>query len=49
MKTQDIPPLAVRLPPKVRAAIERLAHADGRSLNNYLVRVIVAHVTEQRP
>jgi predicted HicB family RNase H-like nuclease len=37
----------VRVRPSVKAAAERLAHADGRSLANWLERLIEAEVARQ--
>ena len=34
----------MRMPADLRAALDRLADADGRSLADYLVRVLTAHV-----
>lgn len=43
-KTQ---PLSHRLDPDIKAALQRLADADDRSLTNYVERILVAHVLDK--
>lgn len=37
-------PFPLRLNPDLKATLERLAKADGRSLNSYIVHVLSQHV-----
>ena len=36
-------PTSLRIPPDLKASLQRLAEADGRSLTNYIVRVLQEH------
>ena len=44
--TTKMNPIPVRLSAEVRAAVEAAAEADGRSLSNYIHRVLERHVEE---
>jgi hypothetical protein len=44
MTDDTIHPTSVRITPEVREALKRLAKADGRSLTNYIGRVLAQHV-----
>jgi hypothetical protein len=35
----------LRISAELKKALERLAEADGRSLNSYLTRVLAEHIT----
>jgi predicted DNA-binding protein len=37
-------PTSVRISPQTREALQRRAEADGRSLTNYIARVLEQHV-----
>jgi hypothetical protein len=39
--------VTLRLSPAMKAALERLADADGRSVPNYIVQVLRAHLFER--
>ena len=41
-------PISIRLDPDVRAAIEHLAEADGRSVSDYINRALRAHAEALR-
>ena len=43
MKRGNTPTFTLRLPPELRAQLQSLADADGRSLANYVSRVLHAH------
>jgi hypothetical protein len=47
MMTEEIrsAPLGLRVRPSLKAALERLAKEEGRTLANYVERVLEAHVT----
>jgi predicted HicB family RNase H-like nuclease len=47
MQKETVQPTSIRLPPKVRKALDRLAAADERSFNNYVVRVLSAHIQQK--
>ena len=36
--------IGIRVEPELKAALEKLATADGRTLANYVERVLTAHV-----
>ena len=38
--------LSTRLEPKLIAELKRIARADGRSVSNYLGRLVAAHIAE---
>ena len=38
------PPMSVRLDPDLKAVLQELADADGRSLNSYINRALRQHV-----
>jgi predicted DNA-binding protein len=40
------PTFTLRLPAELRAELERRAEADGRSLANYVTRVLAHHVEQ---
>jgi hypothetical protein len=41
-------PFSMRLPPELKAELQRLADADRRSLTNYIEGVLLDHVEGQR-
>lgn len=40
-------PLNIRIPVDLKRALERLATADSRTLSNYVILVLSAHVNQQ--
>lgn len=42
------PVITFRIPPDLKAKLERLARRDVRSLSNYLRLVLEQHIQEQR-
>jgi predicted DNA-binding protein len=44
-----IVPFPVRLPPDKRARLEGLAKADGRTLSNYILKVLNDHLKAVDP
>jgi len=36
--------VGLRMPPSLKSALEDLAHADGRSLADYITRALTEHV-----
>lgn len=46
MPSRDTPSLNVRLPQKLKDALQRLADAEQRTLSNYVVLVLSQHVEE---
>jgi predicted transcriptional regulator len=40
--------VAIRLPPDVKAELERLADLDGRSLSNLITRLAVARIRAEQ-
>lgn len=44
-----LPTFTLRLPEALRAELEERAAADGRSLANYVTRVLAAHVAGPSP
>lgn len=42
-------PLSIRLLADVRTALEGFADDDGRSLGNYIARVLTEHVKQKNP
>ena len=44
-----IVPFPVRLPPEKRAQLEGLANADGRTLSNYILKVLTDHLKAVGP
>jgi predicted DNA-binding protein len=40
-------PFSMRLRPEMKAALQRLADADRRSLTNYVEAVLYAHIEEK--
>lgn len=49
MKDTPYPsPINIRLPLDVKASLQQLAEADGRSLSNYLNKLLRDHVEAQR-
>jgi predicted HicB family RNase H-like nuclease len=42
-------PLGLRIRPSLKAKLERLAEAEGRSLANYVERLLEAHVDDVAP
>lgn len=44
MTSKKLDPISIRLDPEVKAALERLAKADDRSLSGYINRVLKSHV-----
>jgi mRNA-degrading endonuclease RelE of RelBE toxin-antitoxin system len=48
--TEPRTPMQVRVHPKVRAELKKLAAKDKRTLNNYLSMILEAHIrTAQQP
>jgi len=41
-------PFSMRLDPELKEQLQRLAIADGRSLTNYIERVLVKHVEGEK-
>ncbi len=44
MSEKKLAPTSLRLEPELKAALERLAEADDRSLSSYITRVLKEHV-----
>lgn len=44
----ELEQLPLRVPAPLKRRLERLAEADGRSLNNYATRALEAHVAAER-
>jgi antitoxin component of RelBE/YafQ-DinJ toxin-antitoxin module len=40
--------ITTRVDPAIKAAIEQLADADGRTLSQYLERVLVQHLAQKK-
>jgi predicted transcriptional regulator len=52
MERKKMDPISIRLDPEVKAALQRLAKADGRSLSGYihhLLQQYVAAATARKP
>lgn len=41
--------VSVRIDPDIKAALEQVAEADGRTVSSYVERLIKAHLEEMRP
>ena len=46
MRTKKTHPVAVRMEPEVKEALEGLAAAEDRSLSSYIARVLKQHVEQ---
>ena len=44
MTSKKLDPISIRLDPEVKAALERLAKADDRSLSGYINHLLKTHV-----
>jgi predicted transcriptional regulator len=47
-RQKKLDPISIRLDPEVKAAVEKLAKADDRTLSAYVNRILKQHVVEKQ-